>query len=254
MPGPLSTTPIVFPGGAIYPPGSTQLVQVTPTQRSIYQQMISNGQASLFQNPVLGSINALGGNVTALTSAINNSTCLNYTTEQKNSAIASLTGTGGLQEQLNAFLLHTNTLSGVVAGSAGNPTPGLERILSVGRALNDFINTVDNLIGCINLLNNMSGLFAQEEVNNFANELANMIAQVNGCLADLTEIIARIAAISSILQSIINADNNFFNDALERLRQAALASLLEYMYNDPCSRFILSTQIGSSTLTSILNR
>jgi hypothetical protein len=214
--------------------------------------MLENGQSSLFQNPVSGVIGALDGNITSLVDTINNSTCANYTSEQKASAISSLTGSGGLREQLELFTLHTNTLAGVVAGSSTNPTPGLERILSVGRSLNDLFNTIESASGCLNMLANMSGLFANEEINGYANELTNMIAEINNCLGDLAQIASRIYEIKTILENIISSDINFYESALETLRQAALSALMEYMYSDPCGRFILENQIGNSTLLSFL--
>ena len=249
---PTSSSPISFPGNALYPPGSGQTVQMSPAQRNIFNSISQNGQASLFQNPVSGAIGALGANITSLESTINNSTCGNYTSEQKANAISSLTGSGGLREQLELFTLHTNTLAGVVAGSSTNPTPGLERILSVGRSLNDLFNTIESASGCLSMLGNMSGLFSSEEVNGYANELTNMIAEINNCLGDLAQIVSRIYEIKTILENIISADINFFEAALETLRQAALSALMEYMYADPCGRFILENQIGRSTLLSFL--
>lgn len=248
---PTSNTSITFPQSALYPPGVSSPTLITSTQRSLFSNIMENGQSSLFQNPMTNAINSLTGNISALESTINNSTCLNYTPEQKASAVASLTGTGGLMEQLQAFTLHTNTLAGVIAGSTNNPTPGLERILSVGRSLQGLYNTIQSASGCLELLSNMSGLFANEEINGYANELANMIASINNCLGDLTEIVTRVLEIKNLIQNIINSDINFFESALETLRRAALASLLEYMYNDPCGRFMLDNQIGSTVLRSI---
>jgi methyl-accepting chemotaxis protein len=241
---------VSFPSEAIYPTGSTQVVQLTPTQRSIFTSIVEDGQSSLFQNPVSEAISGLSFSVTSLVSTIDNNSCTNYNPSQMTNLRNSLVGTGGLSEEISSFTTHVETLAGVIAGSTNNLTPGLERILSVGRSLNDLVNTVDGISGCLNLLGNMSGLFANDQLNDFSGELENMISQINSCLADIEEMIIRVNEIRDQIQSIINSDRNFFNDSLERLRQAALASLLEYMYNDPCGRYILESKIGQSKLLS----
>jgi|688.fasta_scaffold19814_3 ABC-type transporter Mla subunit MlaD len=227
---------------------------INPTVRNIFEEIATSGQASLFRNPVIQNINQVSSGINGIVSAISNSTCLNYTSEAKTNLTTALTGTGGLSEQVTAFTTHVNTLSGVIAGSAGNATPGLERILSVGRSIKDLVNTVDQASGCLGVLGNMTGLFSGEQLNGYASQLASFIEQINGCLADLTEILDQVNSIKAALAAIIAADQNFFNQALETLRQAALSSLLDYMYNDPCGRFILENQIGQTSLLSKLSR
>jgi len=220
--------------------------------QDIFQDMVENGQASLFRNPVIGNINQLSSGITGLSDAITNSTCLNYSSEDKTNLLTALTGTGGLSEQITAFTTHVDTLSGVIAGSAGNATPGLERILSVGRSIKDLVNTVDQASGCLGVLGNMTGLFSGEILDGYTSQLAGFLEQINGCLADLTNILDQINSIKAALAAIIAADQNFFNQALETLRQAALSSLLDYMFSDPCGRFILESQIGQTRLLSKL--
>ena len=227
---------------------------INSTVSNIFNDMVENGQAALFRNPVAQNISQLSSGVSGIASAITNSTCLNYTTEAKNNLIEGLTGTGGLSEQITAFNTHVDTLSGVIAGSAGNATPGLERILSVGRSIKDLVNTVDQASGCLGVLGNMTGLFSGEILDGYTSQLAGFLEQINGCLADLTEILDQVNAIKAAIAAIIAADQNFFNQALETLRQAALSSLLDYMYNDPCGRFILENQIGQTSLLSKLAR
>lgn len=245
-----SNSIISFPYEAIYPGGTTQTVQSSAIQKSILTTIVEEGQSALFQNPVADAIDGLSFSITSLVSAIDNNSCVGYNPTQMSTLRSSLVGTGGLTEEVSAFTTHVETLSGVIAGSVNNPTPGLERILSVGRSLNDLVNTVDGISGCLNLLGSMSGLFANEEINGYSEELTNMISQINSCLADIEEMTARVLEIKNLIQSIIDSDNNFFNDALERLRQAALSSLLEYMYSDPCGRFILESKIGQTKLLS----
>jgi len=250
--------PIGFPSTSLIPiPSVTTPVGSSPissTVQDIFTSIAENGQASLFRNPVAQNINQLSSGITNLYDAVNNSTCANYSSGNKSSLLTALTGTGGLSEQVTAFTTHVETLSGVIAGSAGNATPGLERILSVGRSIKDLVNTVDQASGCLGVLGGMTGLFSGETLNGYSSQIAAMLESVNGCLADLIAIIDEINAIKAALAAIIAADQNFFNQALETLRQAALASLLDYMYNDPCGRFLLESQIGQNTLLSKFTR
>lgn len=223
---------------------------ISPSVSSIFNEMSQNGQATLFQNPVIGNINRLDLGITNLVDVINNSTCLNYSSANKQSVITSLTGVGGLREQLVAFTTHTDTLAGVIAGSANNPTPGLEKILSVGRSINDIANTIEQASGCIGYLGGMLGLFSEETLEEHTSKLKELLEQVNGCLADLVAVVDQINEIKDSLAAIISADQDFYNQSLELLRQFALSSLLDYMYNNPCGRFILENRIAQKKLLS----
>ena len=227
---------------------------INSTVKSIFADMVEGGQSSLLRNPVAQNITLLTESINRLHTAVTTSTCGNYTAEQKQALAEGLTGTGGLSEQVTAFTTHVETLSGTIAGSAGNATPGLERILSVGRSAKDLANTIDQAQGCLGLLGSMTGLFSGELLNQYSSTLAGFLAQINGCLADLQSILDEINSIKSAIAGIIAADQNFFNSLLETLRKAALSTLLDYMYSDPCGRFILENQIGKTSLLSKLGQ
>lgn len=248
---PISTSPISIPGSSAYPGGIPSGTIASPAQQSIFETFINEGRSAIFQNPVGEAITGVSGNLSEIYSVVNNSSCLSG--GEKTSLLSAIGtgGVGGLSEQISLFSTHTQILSGLIPQGT-NSTPGLDRILSVGRSLGNLSNVVDGASDCFSLLNNMTGLFSGELLNGYSSEIAGMIAQINNCLADVTEIIARLNEMASVIQNIINSDNNFFQQALERLVQASLASLLESMYQNPCGRVLLESQIGQQKLLNFL--
>ena len=89
-------------------------------------------------------------------------------------------------------------------------------------------------------------------MNGYIGQIAGLIESVNSCLLSASQIIAQINQIATTIQSIVDADNAFFAQALERLKQYALASILDSIYSDPCGRFLMSNSVGNATLNSIL--
>lgn len=248
---PISTSPISIPGSSAYPGGIPSGTIASPTQKSIFETFVNEGRSAIFQNPVGDAITGVGGNLSEIYSVVNNSSCLSG--GEKTSLLGAIGtgGVGGLSEQLSLFTTHTQILSGLIPQGT-NPTPGLDRILSVGRSLGNLSNVVDGASDCFSLLNNMTGLFSNQLLNGYSSELASMMEQINSCLADVTAIVSRLNEMATTLQGIINADNNFFQQALERLVQSSLASLLESMYQNPCGKLLLESQIGQQKLLGFL--
>ena len=248
---PTSTSSISIPGYYAYPGGIPSGTIASPTQKSIFETFVNEGRSAIFQNPVGNAITGVGNNLSEIYSVVNNSSCLSG--GEKTSLLNAIGtgGIGGLSEKLTLFNTHTQILSGLIPQGT-NSTPGLDRILSVGRSLGNLSNVVDGTSDCFSLLNNMTGLFSNELLNGYISEIAQMIEQINGCLADAIAIVARLNEMATTLQGIINADNNFFQQALERLVQSSLASLLESMYQNPCGKLLLESQIGQQKLLSFL--
>lgn len=249
---PTSTSPIIIPDADAYQLGEYTGAIGSPAQKSIYETFLNEGRSAIFRNPVGDAITGFGSNLTGLYDAVNNSNCLSA--GDKTDIITVLGtpgGSTGLIEQLELFSIHTQILSGVIPQGT-NATPGLDRILSVGRTLGGLAYSIDSASNCFSLLNNMTGLFSNDLLNGYGSEIAGMISSINSCLATAADIISRINEMVTTLQNIINADNNFFNNALEQLRQAALASLLESIYSNPCGKFLLESKIGQSKLMGYL--
>lgn len=248
---PISNSPISIPGSSAYPGGIPQGTIASPAQQSIFETFVNEGRSAIFQNPVGDAITGVGNNLGEIYNVVNNSSCLSG--GEKTSLLGAIGtgGVGGLSEQLSLFTTHTQILSGLIPQGT-NSTAGLDRILSVGRSLGNLSSVVDGASDCFSLLNNMTGLFSNELLNGYSSEIAEMIAQINNCLADATAIVSRLNEMATTLQNIINADNNFFQQALERLIQASLASLLENMYQNPCGKVLLESKIGQQKLLGFL--
>lgn len=221
-------------------------------QKNIFETIVNEGRSAILKNPVGEVITGLNDNLSSIYDVVNNSGCLSGAEKTSlTTAIGTPGGSGGLIEQLSLFQTHTNILSGVIPQGT-NATPGLDKILSVGNSLGNLANAIDGASDCLSLLNNMTGLFSGELLSGYSNEILGMIAQINACVADATAIASRITEISTTLQNIINADNNFFQQALDRLTQAGLASLLEYMYSNPCGKYLLESQLGQEKMLNFL--
>jgi hypothetical protein len=237
------------------PSGSPLTMLTSPMSEStkeIYNNIVEIGQSAILQNPVTDAITGLGTNITIMGDIVSNSAC--YSVGDKANLNSALIGTGGLKEQLELFKAHTDTLSGVIKAASGSSTPGLDQIISVGGAINTLLNSVQGGVGCLNLLQNMTGLFSGDLLNGWTDELSGFIGQINNCLGDVVEIISRINEIKSLISGIITADQNFFAAALAKLQSAALAGLLEYFYKDPCGKYVIENMIGRTNLLSSLNK
>jgi hypothetical protein len=248
---PTPTSPIIITNEEANQPGIYTGNLSSEKQKNIYQSMLNDGLGSVLQNPVASVIDGFNYNLSSMYDTITNSTCLSGAEKTSLQTALGTGGVGGLSEQLVNFRTHTDILSGVIAQGT-NSTPGLERVLSVGKSLGNLAYAIDGASDCFSLLNNMTGLFSNDLINGYSSQIASMISDINNCIADVANIILRINEMVTTLQNIINADNNFFSDALERLRQAALASLLENMYNNPCGKFIMESKIGQTKLLGYL--
>lgn len=247
---PISTSPITIPDSFAYPDNIPTGKLSSPTQKNIFETFVNDGRNGVFQNPLTDLTGGLNDNLNQLYDIVTNSSCLSGGDKSTILSALGTGGIGGLSEQLSLFSTHLDILSGVLPQGT-NATPGLERILSVGTSLGNLSNAIDGASDCFSLLNSMTGLFSEDLLNGYTSEIAGMIALVNNCLADAIEISLRLQEIATELQSIINADRNYFQNALDRLIQAALASLLESMYSNPCGKLLLE-RIGQDKLLGFL--
>lgn len=248
---PVSQSPIPLPFGSVNPPGQFTGF-IGEKEKQIFTTLAEQGRAAIFQNPIADVITGFGSNVDRLLETYNGSSC--FGEGGPSTAVQdAISGTGGLTSAIESFSLHTNTLSGLVSGGGTNPTPGLEQILSVGKAINDLNYALSGSGGCLNFMSNLTGLYSGELLNGYTSQIANLINRVNQCLADANEIISIVNEMKNRLQAIIDADNNFFASALETLRQNALASIIDSIYSDPCGKFLMDNKIAGPKLTKILS-
>lgn len=251
---PTSTSIVSLPTNAINPGGVFSGVIPTTGQRDVFTTIVEKGRGALLQNPVSDAINNLSSSVTRLTDAVTNSPC--FTAGEITNINYALGGSGNassLTQSISNFTLHTNTLSGLVSPGEDNPTPALETVLSVGRSLNNLNYAINSAENCLAFINNMTGLFSQEKLNGYLSQINGLLDRVNACLVSAADVISEVNSIAALIKSIVDADNNFFAQALERLRQYALAAMLDSIYNDPCGNFLLQTNVGKQALNNILS-
>lgn len=245
---PIPTSPISLPLASLTPPGN-YVGSIAQVPKQIFTTLSEAGRSALFQNPVADAIGGLSSNADRLLNAYSNSPCFG----ESGPSIEVLDGIGGLSSSIESFTLHTNTLSGLVAQTGNNPTASLERVLSVGQAVNNLNYAITGAAGCANFLNGMTGLFSGELLNGYTSQLAGLINRVNQCLASASEILSIINQMKDNILAIIDADNNFFANALETLRRNALANIVSSIYNNPCGKYLMENKIAGPQLMKILS-
>jgi hypothetical protein len=247
---PTFTSPIAIPTEYLEPPGDYTAVQNSAAQESILNTISDIGESAILQNPVTAVITGMGTGIGNLLATVSSSSCLSG--GDKTTITNSISGSGGLNEQLALLQAHTNLLSGVVTAGSGDQTAGLASILSAGRSLNNIANTARGAQGCAVLFGAMSGLFSADQLNEYSGQLGDILQQVNACVADAATVAFQINQMAQTISNIIAADRDFFNQSLTKLKQAALASTLESIYSDPCGKFLLENAIGRTNLISTL--
>jgi hypothetical protein len=234
---------------SLSPPGN-YVGSIAEIPKQIFTTLSESGRSALFQNPIADAIGGLSNNTDRLLNAYKNSPCFG---ESGGPSAEVISGIGDLSSSIESFTLHTNTLSGLVAQTANNPTASLERVLSVGQAVNNLNYAITGAESCANFLNGMTGLFSGELLNGYTSQLASLINRVNQCLASASEILSIVNQMKDNITAIIDADNNFFANALETLRRNALANIVSSIYNNPCGKYLMENKIAGPQLMKILS-
>jgi hypothetical protein len=161
----------------------------------------------------------------------------------------------GVNGEMNAFLAHTNRLSGVDLGGDGGVLPRLDQIIGVMSSYNSIKDLLknpgdlleDNFSNAFSSLNpQITGPFFENfgaNMNQLSTVLANIESQAAlGGLSGLAESASQLrqltnnlASIQSNIQNLINGDNNAFQLALAFVERYALGnSLISSALTDPC--------------------
>jgi len=157
--------------------------------------------------------------------------------------------------EMNAFLAHTNRLSGVSIGGDNGVLPRLDQIIGVMSSYNSIKDLLknpgdlleDNFSNAFSSLNpQITGPFFENFGSNM-NQLSTVLANIEtqaalgnlGGLAEfagqLRQLTNNLASIQSNIQSLINGDIDAFNLALAFVERYALGnSLISSALTDPC--------------------
>lgn len=205
---------------------------------------ITTDRESLFSNPMVNVITSANNSVIAVKEKLESIRDGFEINDRISSANANtfLSGSSILNVQSSLFELlgHTNRLSGVLKGQ-GVELPGLEEIISIGKQMNDYVNILNAGSGCLSIIGGATGLFSGEVINDETNKVADILDRISrnaATIADITEIFDDL---SNTVQGIIDKDSQFLQNCVTQLRDAALATALEYVYSDPCAKFVLET-------------
>lgn len=161
----------------------------------------------------------------------------------------------GVNNEMNAFLAHTNRLSGVSIGGDNGVLPRLDQIIGVMSSYNSIKDLLknpgdlleDNFSNAFSSLNpQITGPFFENFGSNM-NQLSTVLANIEtqaalgnlGGLAEFTgqlrQLTNNLASIQSNIQSLINGDIDAFNLALAFVERYALGnSLISSALTDPC--------------------
>ncbi len=215
-----------------------------------------DSRSSLFANPMTNAIGSTSSSIESLQSqltSIADGSLINPLI----SAGDATTFLGGssildVQTGLGNLLSHTDRLSGVLKG-AGVSTPGLEEILSIGKQMNDYVNLLNAGSGCLSMLGGCTGLFSQNDLAAQTAPLITLLDNIARNIATIADIIETLSNLKQFVDGIISKDSQFLQNCLNQLQSAALAMGLEYVFQDPCAKFLLES-VANRNPGGILNK
>lgn len=240
----------------IFDPGNCSLIsQLLPASQKQFLFDFMNGNA--FRNPVAQVTGLLQNKIGANLNTIAGITALSGDLAQLNAALTTANG------ELDAFLSHTNRLSGLSKDGGAS----LDQILGVMSAYNSIKYLLKNSGDCLEdnfsrafsslnpqitgpffenfgqNMNKISGVLAEIQ-NQLAMGGATDLADLFGQLATLT---ANIGALTSNMKALIKGDNDAFALALAFVERYALGnSIISTVLTDPC----FGAQLAKNLITN----
>lgn len=186
---------------------------------------------------------------------------------------------GRTNTELQAFIAHTNRLSGVDLGDPNSVLPRLDQIIGVMSTYNSIKDLLkdpgqkleDNFSNAFSSLNpQITGPFFEnfgQNMSQISTVLSSIEAQLAaGGLTDLAEDVGKIRQLTdnlvqleSTMQSLINGDINAYNAALAFVERYALGNtIISSVLSDPCFGAqlvtnLITTEDASKALKDIAN-
>lgn len=226
-------------------------------------QVLSGGLGSIMQNPMGTLISNVSGGITGITDALSGGLTSTIDTVIGDSGVLTTaldTALGDLSTQLGGFLDHTDLLSGVK-----ELANGLEDNLDFKNLIN--IGELANILGDIDttdlIKNTASGLFADTDLTNIANDLTKNLTSLNQIGDTITDsieatnlvnnVISNIESQNSILSNIISNDNNQFNNITNNVNAVFdIASWTDsFRTNDGIANVLIERVANTDTLKTI---
>lgn len=205
---------------------------------------MTEDRSALFANPMVNVVTSTNNTLDQLKGQLESIADGSIINEKISAGDAStfLSGPTILDAQtaLGDFLSHTDRLSGVLKG-AGVSSPGLEEILSIGKQMNDYVNILNAGSGCLSMVGGATGLFSGPDIDSKASAIVNVMENINRGVATIANISEAVSGLKDLVLGIISKDSQFLQNCLSQLQSAALATALEYVFQDPCAKFVLET-------------
>ena len=162
----------------------------------------------------------------------------------------------GIVELCSVLKDHTNRLSGLER--AENPEDiDLERVLSVGTALNTLANGLDGDQAANNsnaVFYCMSALFSSNLLSQYRETMTFSIErEVKSNTLDVTGAYVSLREIANGLQNILSSDIDYYKQMQNELLWSTLASFVNSVYSEPSGQTLLGYVIGTDKLKQIFN-
>lgn len=176
---------------------------------------------------------------------------------QSNTSYAFIPKVFGIEELCKVVLKdHTNRLSGLAR--AENPDDiDLEKVLSVGTALNTLANGLDGDDTANNsnaVFYCMSALFCSNLLSQYRETMKVSIeTEVKSNTLNVITGFTSLREIANGLQNIVSSDVAYYRQMQEELTWSTLASFVNSIYSEPSGQTLLGYVIGTDKLKQIFN-
>jgi len=216
---------------------------------------ITTDPGSLFQNPMLSSVNVLGDSTTRLETtlqSIASGEAINGSISQSEASnYLSLDPLQDVRTSMGNFMMHTDRLSGLLR-SQGIQAPGLQQLLSIGLQMQNMMTILEAGSGCLPVIGGATGLFSTEDFNGFTNQINNVLSSIERGTATIANITDILVGVANLIRGIVDKDSQFLQNCVNQLQAAGVGLVLEALDTNPCAHFILDT-IANKNPGGILN-
>lgn len=222
---------------------------ITDTSKTLVDRITSNPGA-LFSNPMVGSMNFLGGSVDRLEFAMRRRarTEMIPTPGQAITPAAARLFLGGqglvniqnLRSNMGNFMVHTDRLSGLLQ-SQGIATPGLQQIMSIGKQMQTMMTLINASSGCLTALGGATGIFSGETIDAETSKLDQLTERIISGAATIAEVTDTVVGASNLIKGIMDKDSQFLQNCANQLQASVVGLALEALNSDPCMAFMFQT-------------
>lgn len=176
--------------------------------------------------------------------------------QQSNTSYTFIPKVFGIVELCSVLKAHTNRLSGLE--KAENPDDiDLEKVLSIGTALNTLANGLDGDTAANNsnaVFYCMSGLFSSNLLSQYRDTMTFSIEkEVKSNTLNVVSGFSSLYVIANGLQNILSSDVEYYKRMQDQLTWSTLASFVNSVYSEPSGQTLLGYVIGTDKLKEIFN-